>query len=217
MSALLDLHLDGRRLGRFFLLCFMERFLLLPYTVSPLPNRSGVDGRRLLSAGLRVVGGYIQTFSTLDFRLHSMKSVSAVPWTLEVGLSVLAFTSGAIKELIYQARSGLNDADGKLRLLHALQCRCKCAHVGDLAGHQELKRFFRSLVLSEADEAFINDFGPCFCCNVAAQIDSEVAGDFEVVRCPGVFPLSRTGILRRPQRWRQADQPQRLPVHLSWV
>ncbi|TDU62488.1 hypothetical protein EI77_04712 [Prosthecobacter fusiformis] len=48
------------------------------------------------------------------------------------------------------------------------------------------------------DEAFVNHFGACFGGDVAAEIDSQFTGDFEVIRCPGV-----AGLEPGKQTWRQ--------------
>ena len=56
----------------------------------------------------------------------------------------------------------------------------------DLARHQELQRFFAAGIVSEVDQPLIDDLGAGFGSDVAMQIDGQVAGDLQVIRCPGI-------------------------------
>ena len=58
-----------------------------------------------------IVGFYIEAFSTLYFRLDQNQAVAMVPRPNEIAFAVLALTSGRIKELIYQVRSRLDNAN----------------------------------------------------------------------------------------------------------
>ena len=58
--------------------------------------------------------------------------------------------------------------------------------MGDFSRHEKLERVLGAGVATEIDEALIDDFRPRLRCNVAAQVDVELAGDLEVVRCPSV-------------------------------
>jgi len=57
--------------------------------------------------------------------------------------------------------------------------------VGDFPCHQELQGVLGAGVITEIDQALIDDLGPSFCGDVAAQIDVEFSGDLEIVRRPG--------------------------------
>ena len=70
-------------------------------------------------------------------------------------------------------------------LVHAFQCGRKRLHVGDFAGHQELQRVLGSGIVAEIDEALVDDFGPRFGGDVAAQIDIKFTGDLEIIGRPG--------------------------------
>ncbi len=74
----------------------------------------------------------------------------------------------------------------KARLVHAFQCSRKRLHVGDFAGHQELKRLLGPGIVAEIDETLIDDLGPRLGGDVAAQIDIKFTGDLEIIRRPGV-------------------------------
>src|SRR5665811_1905302 len=113
-----------------------------------------------------------------------MKTVPAIPGTLEISFSILALACGSIEELIDKAWGGLDDADSKLRLLHTLECCCEGAHMSNFARHQELKSFFRPLVLCKPDQPLIDNLCACFCRDVAAQIDRQITRDFQVVCSP---------------------------------
>jgi len=52
--------------------------------------------------------------------------------------------------------------------------------VRDLARHQKLQRVLRSCIIAEIDQPFVDDLCARFRCDVAAQVDVELSGDFEV-------------------------------------
>ena len=56
----------------------------------------------------------------------------------------------------------------------------------DLARHQELQRVLGAGVRREVDEPFVDDFGAGLRGDVAAQVDVELAGDFQVVGRPRI-------------------------------
>ena len=56
----------------------------------------------------------------------------------------------------------------------------------DLARHQKLQRVLRAGIAAEIDEALVDDLGPRLGGDVAAQVDVKLAGDLQVVRCPGI-------------------------------
>ena len=66
------------------------------------------------------------------------------------------------------------------------QRRHECFHVGDFPRHEELQSVFRSGVITEVDEAFVNDLGTGFGGNIAPQVHVELACDLEIVRSPGI-------------------------------
>ena len=72
------------------------------------------------------------------------------------------------------------------RLLHALERGRESLHMGDFPRHQELKRILGAGVVAEIDQALVDDLGPRFGGDVAAQVNVELAGDLEVVRGPRV-------------------------------
>ena len=81
-------------------------------------------------------------------------------------------------------------ADREGRLLHALQRGRERLHVRDLARHQELQRVLGAGVVAEVDQALVDDLGPRFGGDVAAQVDVEFAGDLQVVGGPRVAHAS---------------------------
>src|SRR5689334_7169208 len=56
--------------------------------------------------------------------------------------------------------------------------------MGDLSRHQELKSLFRSFVISESDETFVDDLGAGLGCDVAVKIDCQVTRNLQIVGCP---------------------------------
>ena len=58
--------------------------------------------------------------------------------------------------------------------------------MGNFPGHQELQGVLGAGVIAEIDQAFVDDLGPRFRGDVAAQVDVEFAGDLEIVGRPGV-------------------------------
>ncbi|MET4799686.1 hypothetical protein ABIA96_002253 [Bradyrhizobium sp. LB11.1] len=54
----------------------------------------------------------------------------------------------------------------------------------DFPGHQELQGVLGAGVIAEIDQTFIDDLGPRFRGDVAAQVDVEFAGDLEVIGRP---------------------------------
>src|SRR5580704_4001806 len=100
-----------------------------------------------------------------------------VPRTREIVLAVLALARRRVEKLIDKLGGGLNNADRELRLIHTLESRGKCTHMSDLARHQKLQRLSRTLVLGEADQAFVHDLGTSLSRDVAAQINCQIAGD----------------------------------------
>ena len=89
-----------------------------------------------------------------------------------------------VVELVDDARAGRDAANREGRLLHAFQRCGEGLHVGDLARHQELQRILAARIVTEIDQALIDDLGARFGRDVAAEIDVELAGDLEIVRRP---------------------------------
>ena len=128
----------------------MCRRFLFADTIGELSDRGRVDGRSHFGARLRIVWGRIQSFPAFHFRLDDMQAVALVPWADKIRFSVLTFSGRTVKKLVNQFRSGLNNANGKLRLIHAFQCCSEGAHVGDFPRHQELESLFGSGIFGES-------------------------------------------------------------------
>ena len=56
----------------------------------------------------------------------------------------------------------------------------------NFTSHKELKGVFGSGVITEVDQALVNDFRPRFGSNITAQINIKLPGYLQIVRCPGV-------------------------------
>ena len=82
-------------------------------------------------------------------------------------------------------------------------------HVRDLARHQELQRVLRAGIVGEVDQPLVDDLGPRFGGDVAAQVHVEFAGDFEVVGRPGIALRVEQIDAAAAGRWRSADRPRR--------
>jgi hypothetical protein len=52
--------------------------------------------------------------------------------------------------------------------------------------HQKLKRVFRVGIIAEIDQTFVDNFRARLGRDVATQVDIDLAGDFQIIRCPGV-------------------------------
>ena len=118
--------------------------------------------------------------------LHELPLVAFIPGTACVDLAMVALSGRIIEELIDQTGGGSNFADGEARLTHAFQRRGERLHVGDFAGHQELKRVLGADIVAEIDQSLVDDLRPGLGSDVAAQIDVELAGDLEIIRRPGI-------------------------------
>src|SRR6185437_8337227 len=99
---------------------------------------------------------------------------------------MVAGAGGIVEKLIYQAGRRRDVADREGQFTHALQRQRKGFHVGNFASHQKLERVLRASVVTEIDESLIDDLGPRFGGNVAAEIHVKLAGNLKVVRGPGV-------------------------------
>lgn len=88
--------------------------------------------------------------------------------------------------MIHDIGCGWNVADGERIFGEAIQRGGESLEMGDFARHKELERILGAGVVAEIDEAFVNDFGAGFSGDVAAEINIQFAGDFEVIGSPGI-------------------------------
>ena len=51
--------------------------------------------------------------------------------------------------------------------------------MGDLSGHQELKRILRTGIIAKVDEPLVDNLGSGFGRDIAAEVNVEFAGYFE--------------------------------------
>ena len=58
--------------------------------------------------------------------------------------------------------------------------------MGDFPRHQELQRVLGSGIAAEVDQPLVDDLCARFGGDIAAKVDIEFAGDFEVVGGPGI-------------------------------
>ena len=86
--------------------------------------------------------------------------------------------------MIHKLRGGRDLADAERRFAHALERESKCAHVGDFASHEELQGILGAGVAAEIDQSFVDNLGARFRGDIAAKIDIQLAGDFEIIRRP---------------------------------
>jgi hypothetical protein len=81
--------------------------------------------------------------------------------------------------------------------------------VRNFSGHQELPGVFASGVATEIDQSLIDDLGPSFGCDVAAQIDVELAGYLQIVGRPPLSPAASAAAAKpatRPASATKASQ-----------
>src|SRR5271168_1053933 len=89
------------------------------HTVCVFADRCRIHWRCSLRSWLRSIGLGVQSLATLDLRVNQVQTVGRVPRAHVIGIPVLTFSCGSVKELVHQNRRWLDDADGKLRLMHA--------------------------------------------------------------------------------------------------
>ena len=58
--------------------------------------------------------------------------------------------------------------------------------MGDFSSHQELKRILRAGIIAKVDEPLVDNFGPCFGRDVAAEVNVKLAGNLEIISRPWV-------------------------------
>ena len=112
--------------------------------------------------------------------------LTLIPRPAGVYLAVVSFACRIIEELVDQLRRGRNFSDAEGRLPHALQRKGKGAHMSNLSGHEELERVLGAGVPTEVDQTFIDDFRSGLRGDIAAQINVELARDFQVVGRPRI-------------------------------
>ena len=58
--------------------------------------------------------------------------------------------------------------------------------MGNFARHKELERVLRAGIVAEIDQPLVNDFSARFGCDIAAQVDVELARDLQVIGSPRI-------------------------------
>src|SRR4051812_3240159 len=125
--------------------------------------------------------------SLLELRLfHDRPCAAFIPRTTGILLAEVAFAGGVVEVFVHEAGSGRNLADGEGVLSQALECEGESLHVGDLTGHEELQSIDRTGIIAKVDEPLINNLGPGFGSDIAAEVDIQLAGDLEIVSGPGI-------------------------------
>src|SRR6185312_4885013 len=56
----------------------------------------------------------------------------------------------------------------------------------NFTGHKELERILRACIIAKIDKAFVNNFGASFSGDVAAKINVQFTGNFEIIGGPGI-------------------------------
>ncbi|MGX1213608.1 hypothetical protein AB7M42_003873 [Bradyrhizobium diazoefficiens] len=117
---------------------------------------------------------------------HELPVFALIPGTARVDFTVVAGSRRIVEELVHEAGRRRDAADAERGLVHAFQRARERLHVGDLPRHQELQGVLGARVVAEIDQPFVDYLGAGLRSDVAAQVDVEFAGDFEVVGGPGV-------------------------------
>jgi hypothetical protein len=138
----------------------------------------------LVLGAVDVVDGEAGTAVHLGF--DWMEAERSLPGAAHVGFSFIAVAGGGVEVLVNDAGGGFEEADGEGRFFHAFEGSGEGFKVGDFAGHEELEGVDCAGIVGVVDEAFVDDFGASFGGDIAAEIDVEFAGNFEVVGSPGI-------------------------------
>src|SRR6185437_2750124 len=153
---------------------------------------------RLLDSGLSAViidafvalGGRLCLISLdalFEFRKINDSPVAAlVPRTASVGFALIAYPAGVVEIHVHQARRRRYVPDGKPVFPQTFKRGSECFHVSDLTSHEELERVFGSRVITEVDQALVNDFRARFCGNIASQVNIKFPSNLQIISGPGV-------------------------------
>ena len=115
-----------------------------------------------------------------------MPLFALIPGTARIDLAIFALTVEVVEELIDETRSRRNAADvnGGFPMLSSAAANAFIWVISRV-----IRNCSASLVpgsSAEIDQALIDDLGPGFRRDVAAQVDVEFAGDLQIVGGPGV-------------------------------
>lgn len=123
--------------------------------------------------------------TAVHLRFDQMQAEGGSPWP---ALVVVAPSPPPVEVLRYSltALSCCETADREGRFFKACERSGKGLHMRHFASHGELEFVDGIGVVGVINKTFVDDFGACFGSDVAAQINIQFAGDFQVVPDPRI-------------------------------